>query len=131
VEATVATFTLTEKTLPNDAKEVRANPAQQSEGDRLLIVDRPLIDQNGNQRGSFVLCGTCLRIFPAAPNNDVLMSFQVSNTFPEGVINTQGAIRFSEIAGGVTFAIVGGTGVYEKARGTVTNKAGMFTFEVL
>jgi hypothetical protein len=59
------------------------------------------------------------------------MSFQASNTFPEGVINTQGAIRFNQIPNGVTFAIVGGTGVYEKVRGTVTNKAGVFTFEVL
>lgn len=127
----MATFTVTEKALPNDAKEIRADPAKQSEGDRLLIVDRPLIDQNGNQRGSFVLCGTYLQIFPGVPNNDVLMSFQASSTFPEGVINTQGAIRFNQIPNGVTFAIVGGTGVYEKVRGTVTNKAGVFTFEVL
>jgi hypothetical protein len=40
------------------------------------------------------------------------------------VINTQGVIRFSDIgsANGVTFAIVGGTGKYKKARGTVTGK---------
>jgi hypothetical protein len=62
-------------------------------------------------RGTFVLCGTYLKIFPGAPNNDVLMSFQASNTFPEGIINTQGAIRFNQIPGGVTFAIVGGTGI--------------------
>jgi hypothetical protein len=59
----MATFTVTEKTLPNDTTEVRADPSKQSEGDRLLIVDRALVDQNGNQRGSFVLCGTYLRIF--------------------------------------------------------------------
>jgi hypothetical protein len=126
----MAEFTLTEKTLPNDAKEVRVDPSKQSEGDRLLIVDRALIDQNGNQRGSFVFLGTYLRIFPAVPTDDILMSFEASNRFPEGVINTQGVILLSEIANGVTFAIVGGTGVYENVSGTVTNKAGAFTFRL-
>jgi hypothetical protein len=46
------------------------------------------------------------------------------------LINTQGVIRFSDIPNGMTFAIVGGTGKYKKARGTVTNKAGEFTFRV-
>jgi hypothetical protein len=36
-----------------------------------------------------------------------------------GVINTQSVFRFSDLANGVTFAIVGGTDRYMKAHGTV------------
>jgi hypothetical protein len=38
----------------------------------------------------------------------------------EGPINTQSVFRFSELATGVTFAIVGGTDKFKKAHGTVT-----------
>jgi hypothetical protein len=59
------------------------------------------------------------------------MSFQASNRITgRGVINTQGAIRFSELASGVTFAIVGGTGEFKKARGMVTVKSPKSTYRV-
>ena len=132
----MATFIPFEQMVPGDATFVPPDPAmgpplQRSVGDRLIIVDRPLLDQNGNQRGSFVLHGTLIRIFSNVPNLDALLSFQASNTITgKGVINTQGVIQFSKIPGGVTFAIVGGTDDFKKARGTVTNKAGAFTFRV-
>jgi hypothetical protein len=51
------------------------------------------------------------------------VSFQGNNyIFGKGVINTQGVVRLSELATGVTFAIVGGTGKFKKAHGTVTVK---------
>jgi hypothetical protein len=122
----MAKFTLTEQPAPGDSTFVppdppMGTPLQRSVGDQLLIIDRPLLDKNGNQRGSFVLHGTLFRIFSNVPNLDVLLSFQASNTITgKGVINTQGVIRFSAIPGGVTFAIVGGTGKFKKAHGTVT-----------
>jgi hypothetical protein len=130
------TFTLFEQMVPGDSTFVPPDPPmgpplQRSVGDRLLIIDRPLLNRGGNQRGSFVLHGTLLRIFSNVPNLDALLSFQASNTITgKGVINTQGVIRFSAIPGGVTFAIVGGTGKFKKAHGTVRNKAGKFTFRV-
>jgi hypothetical protein len=132
----VATFTLIEQMVPGDSTFVPPDPPggpplQRSVGDQLIIIDRPLLDKNGNQRGSFVLHGALIRIFSNVPNLDALLSFQASNTITgRGVINTQGVLRFSQIASGVTFAIVGGTGDFKKARGTVTNKAGQFTYRV-
>jgi hypothetical protein len=53
------------------------------------------------------------------------MSFQASNTFAEGVLNTQGVVRFRDFGTtGVAFAIIGGTGRYKKAHGAVTVKNG-------
>jgi hypothetical protein len=132
----MATFTLFEQAVPGDATFVPPDPLmgpplQRSVGDQPIIIDRPLLDKNGTPRGSFVLHGTLVRIFANVPNLDALLSFQASNTITgKGVINTQGVIRFSQIPGGVTFAIVGGTGDFKKAHGTVTNKAGEFTFRV-
>ena len=59
------------------------------------------------------------------------MSFEGnSNIFKKGVINTQGVVRFSELATGVTFAIVGGIGKFKRAHGTVTVKTPEFTYRV-
>jgi hypothetical protein len=87
-------FTLFEQQAPGDSRFVPPDPPmgpalQRSVGDRLLIIDRPLLNKNGNQRGSFVLHGTLLRIFSNVPNLDALLSFQASNTITgKGVINT-------------------------------------------
>jgi hypothetical protein len=68
--------------------------------------------------------------------NDLEVAFDATNKLDKGVINTQGVIRFNDLgsANGVTFAIVGGTGKYKKARGTVTGKVVasdlFFTFRV-
>ena len=65
-----------------------------------------------------------------------MVAFEATNTLNKGVINTQGVIRFADFASanGVTWAIVGGTGKYKKARGTVTGKSvapdTLFTFRV-
>ena len=62
-------------------------------GRPLLIIDRVLVDRYGNQRWTFVLRGTIVQVFPGG---DALMSFEASNSFRKGVINTQGAIRFRD-----------------------------------
>jgi hypothetical protein len=77
-----------------------------------------LVDRNGKDRGGLSVRGTILREFGP---NDALWSFQGNiNIFNKGVTNTQGMFRFPDIANGVTFAIVGGTGKFKMAHGTVT-----------
>jgi hypothetical protein len=88
-------------------------------GDDLLIIERVLVDRNGKDRGRLTVRGTIVRKIGLA--GDALWSFQGNiNIFEKGVINTQGVFQFSDIATGVTFAIVGGTRKYKKAHGTVT-----------
>jgi hypothetical protein len=97
-------------------------------GDQIFIINRVLVDKKGNQKGTFVLHGTIVQVLSPA---DALMSFQGSNNiFNKGLINTQGVVKFSDLAAGVTFAIVGGTGKFKNARGTVTVKTPMFTYRV-
>jgi hypothetical protein len=65
-----------------------------------------------------------------------VVAFEVTNKLCKGRINTQGVIPFADFgsARGVTFAIVGGTGKYKKARGTVRGRVvgseTRFTFKV-
>jgi hypothetical protein len=117
----MATFKVFENTTLQFDKEILSNPGtsgkNRSPGDQLLL-DRPLLDKNGNRVATVQLRGTYIQIFAG---NDPLMSFQASNIFKKGVINTQGTLRFSLFATTrQTFAIVGGTGRYKKAHGTVT-----------
>ena len=115
----MVTFKLIEKPAPGDQIKVPANTPV-TEGDQILIINRMLVDNNGNQKGTFVVRGTIVQVLPPT---DALMSFEgTNNIFNKGVINTQGAVKFSDLAAGVAFAIVGGTGKFKKARGTVTVK---------
>jgi hypothetical protein len=129
------TFRLIEHPSQGFDQRIRAHGNQQSPGD-VLLAEKPLFDPvSGAQRGSFVFRGTVIQVF----GNDALVSFEASNMLTgQGVINTQGAIRFSDIgsANGATFAIVGGTNQYRDARGTVTAKTTgadttEYTFNVL
>jgi hypothetical protein len=90
-------------------------------GDQILIIDRQLEDKHGNLAGSFVFRATIVKRFTW---DDIVVSFEATNTLNKGVINTQGVIRFADFASanGVTWAIVGGTRKYKKAHGTVTGK---------
>ena len=47
-----------------------------------------------------------------------------------GDISTQGLFRFSDFVNPVTISIVGGTGDFKEARGTVTLDNGQFTYRV-
>jgi hypothetical protein len=126
VEAVMPTITLIERPAAGDETELRASSSHWSPGDQLFIVERVLEDQNGNAAGSFVFRGTVVKVFP---NDDPMLSFEGNNTVTgRGVINTQGVVRFSQFSNPVTFAIVGGTGDFDKARGTVTIANGQFTY---
>jgi hypothetical protein len=84
----MATFKLIEKPAPGDQIKVPANTPV-TEGDQILIINRVLVDNNGNQKGTFVVRGTIVQVLPPT---DALMSFEgTNNIFNKGVINTQGA----------------------------------------
>jgi hypothetical protein len=108
-------------------------PPPDNPGDILLVVDRLLEDKHGNLRGTLVFRGVIIK---KLAKDDLVVAFDATNTLNKGVINTQGVIRFNDLGSpnGVTFAIVGGTGKYKKARGSVTgklvNSIPRFTFKV-
>jgi len=131
----MARFTLIER--QGTGVEVRvpdrgSNP--QEVGDELLFIDRELEDKKGNLVGTLVSRCTIVHRFArddvvvafTATNklNKGMMAFTATDKLNKGMINTQGVIRFNDftLPNGVTFAIVGGTRKYKKARGTVTGK---------
>jgi hypothetical protein len=63
----MARFKVFEDTTLQFNKEILANPGisgtNRSPGDQLLL-DRPLLDKNGNQVATVQLRGTYIRIFP-------------------------------------------------------------------
>jgi hypothetical protein len=90
-------------------------------GDHILFIDRQLEDKKGNLVCTLVSRCTVVQRFA---RDDVVVAFTATNKLNKGMINTQGVIRFNDftLPNGVTFAIVGGTRKYKKARGTVTGK---------
>jgi hypothetical protein len=91
-----------------------APPAQFAVGD-ILLGDRPLYDPaTGTQDATLSFRGTIIRRFP---NGDVLFGVNGEHKFNNGVIAIQDSFRFSTNQS--TGAIVGGTGTFDKARGTV------------
>ena len=97
------------------------NTSANNVGDQVLIIDRQLEDRHGNLAGTFVFWGTIVKRFA---QDDIVVAFEATNNLNKGLINIQGVIRFNDfpLPNGVTFAIVGGTRKYKKARGTVTGK---------
>jgi hypothetical protein len=96
-------------------------PPPHNVGDQILFIDRELEDRRGNLVGTLVSRCTIVHRFT---KDDLVVAFTANNKLNKGMINTQGVIRFNDFAlpNGVTFAIVGGTRRYKKARGTVTGK---------
>jgi hypothetical protein len=120
VEAAMARFTLRERSGTGiDIPDL--NTSANNVGDQVLIIDRQLEDRHGNLAGTFVFWGTIVKRFA---QDDIVVAFEATNNLNKGLINTQGVIRFNDftLPNGVTFAIVGGTRKYKKARGTVTGK---------
>jgi hypothetical protein len=109
-------FTLFERpAMGDEIPNPLSNPAR-NPGDPLLIIERVLVDRRGRQRGTMTVRGTILWNYGAG---DALWALQGNYKLRRGVINTQSVFRFSQLANGVTFAIVGGTDRYRKAHGTV------------
>jgi hypothetical protein len=125
----MARFTLIEQQVAGDETPAPTTPAHQwNQGEHWLIIQRPMVNRNGIRRGTFSVVGHVLRVFP---NNDPLMSVNGTNRITgRGDISTQGLFRFSDFVNPVTISIVGGTGDFKKARGTVTLDQGEFTFRV-
>jgi hypothetical protein len=100
-------------------------------GDHLLIVERELL-YKGKKVGSISAVLTFMEVFP--PDDAVVLGIaehHLSNKGPakEGVISVQGSFRFSDQRD-LVFSIVGGTGSYRNARGTVTLGQHGFTYRV-
>jgi len=92
-------------------------PAQFAVGD-VLLGDRPLRDPaTGNQVGTLTFRGTVIRAFP---NGDQLFGVNAEHRLKlrNGTFAVQDSFLFSSAQS--TGAIVGGTGTFDKARGTVT-----------
>jgi hypothetical protein len=114
VEAVMATFTLNVR--PRSGDEVELPPRTNKRvGDQLLLVRRPLVDPQTNiEVGSFNARLTVMEV----PAGDVLFSGNADHEVPGGVISTQGSFNASDTTS--VFAIVGGSGTYALARGTLT-----------
>ena len=104
-------------------------------GDHLLVVERELLDPGTHQKVATITA--VLTFMEVIPPDDALvlgiaehhLSNKVRPPAKEGVISVQGSFRFSD-QGPLVFSIVGGTGGYRNARGTVTLGADEFTYRV-
>jgi hypothetical protein len=88
-------------------------------GDGFLLREVPLIDpKTNNQVGRLIARVTYMQV-SATPTTDPLLYFgNADHHLQKGVISVQGSWRESET--NPVFPIIGGTGKYKRARGTVT-----------
>jgi hypothetical protein len=99
-------------------------PANVVPGAHLLVVERELLDPvTGQTVGTLLGAFTFMKIIP--PNDALVLGIvqhhlnaNVKPPARAGVISVQGTIQFSQDLR--FFSIVGGTGHYSHARGTVT-----------
>jgi hypothetical protein len=99
-------------------------PVNPVPGAHLLVVERELLDPTTDQTvGTLLGAFTFMKIIP--PDDALVLGIvqhhlnaSVKPPAQAGVISVQGSIRFSQDLR--VFSIVGGTGHYRDARGTVT-----------
>jgi hypothetical protein len=93
-----------------------------SAGDTFLFAE-PEFDTDGKQIGKSAGSGTAVRVFS---NHDAIVELDVSLNLKGGRLEVQGAVRASNFGKTPQFPIVGGTGRYAGAGGTITihEKAG-------
>jgi len=110
-------------------------PANPKRGDLRLVVERGLLDPaTGQKVGTITSVLTYMEII-SADDAFVLgiaehhLNENVKPPAREGVISVQGSFRFSQTDDPV-FSIVGGTGGYRTARGTVTLGTDEFIYDV-
>jgi hypothetical protein len=144
VEAGVATtFQLLEDYAQDYEQRIRAYGNQNSPGD-LLLIDRPLFELPaqagqllGPQAGTLIARLTVIRILPPTPPNTepvILYAGNADHNLAAGVISGQGSFRSDDAS--AVFSIIGGTGTYALAQGTITleflpSNTGRFTYDVL
>jgi hypothetical protein len=126
LEVAMPTLTLKEKQLPGDLY----TPSPPHQGDPWLIRERGL-ERNGTQVGSYTVRGTYMT---PLVNGDALIAVNGTNKITgiprrRGTICTQGVFRITDFANPVVIAIVGGTGHFKKARGTLTIYNQTLTFK--
>src|SRR4051794_25429138 len=110
-------------------------------GDQLLVVERELKDPATGKRVGILLGHlTYMQVLCRDDTVDDALLLGVAEhrlnggvipAVKAGVISVQGSFRFSDEK--PVFSIVGGTGAYEKARGTVTrrNVPEAFTYDLI
>jgi hypothetical protein len=137
VEAGVpTTFQLLEDYTQGYEQRIGASGNQTSPGD-LRLIDRPLFEPPaqagqllGPQAGTLIARLTVMRIFPPV----FLYAGNADHNLAAGVISGQGSFRSDDAS--AVFSIIGGTGTYELAQGTITleflpSNTGRFTYDVL
>jgi hypothetical protein len=138
------TFQLLEDYTQGYEQRIRAHGNQASPGD-LRLIDRPLFqppapqaDQLlGPQAGTLIARLTVMRIFPpTSPNTEPVLLYagNADHNLVAGVISGQGSFRSDDAS--AVFSIIGGTGTYELAQGTITldflpSNTGRFTYRLL
>jgi hypothetical protein len=144
-EAGVATtFQLLEDYAQGYEQRIPASGNQSSPGD-LVLIDRPLFQPPaqagqllGPQAGTLIARLTVMRIFPPTPPNTEPVLLYAGNAehilTASGVISGQGSFRSDDAS--AVFSIIGGTGTYELAQGTITldylpSNRGRLTYDVL
>jgi hypothetical protein len=144
VEVGVATtFQLLEDYAQDYEQRIRAHGNQTSPGD-LLLIHRTLFQPPaqagqllGPQAGTLIARLTVMRIFPPTPPNTepvLLYAGNADHNLAGGMISGQGSYRSDDVS--AVFSILGGTGTYELAQGTITleflpSKKGRFTYTLL
>jgi hypothetical protein len=115
MEASMAKFTLLIGSAPGDELFLGVNVKNPQPGEELLFIERPLLDPNNNKQvGSF---NARLKVMKNS-GGAVLFSNNADNELQGAMISTQGPLRTNQAKN--VLAIVGGTGQYDKARGTAT-----------
>lgn len=119
------TFTLTEQEAEGDFFQ----PRKPKRGDPWLVIERRLNDGSGSPVGTFTVRGTFMT---KLRRNDAVIAFHGTNKLNgRGDISTQAVIHLSDFENPpVVIAIVGGTGEFRNARGTVSLNRPQFTFDV-
>jgi hypothetical protein len=110
-------------------------PNNPKRGDLRLIVERGLLDPTTGQKVGTIT--SVLTYMEVISRDDVFvlgiaehhLNDNVKPPAREGVISVQGSFRFLQTDDPV-FSIVGGTGGYRNARGTVTLGEDKFTYDV-
>ena len=110
-------FVLCERNGDKDyGRDIDNEPEGESPGDEFLFSE-PEYNQNGKRVGTVYGKGTFIR---ALGKRDGVIFVEASVNLQDGRIQVQGALKFSNFRKVVTVPIVGGSGRYTGAGGTIS-----------